>query len=64
MQLGFYSSGQGVDTSPKFASSPARVSQIVFLNYLASCNRMNLLEQVLPGAFTSSEIEEYLLFAV
>lgn len=56
-QIGHYTSGQAADGSFLTGGSTELASAAVFANYLSFNNKMNLLEQVLPRVFETSQID-------
>lgn len=63
MQIGAYTDGQGADRTTIIGDNPALAGYACFANYLSFCGRINEFEKMVPGVFTSGDLDKLLIFS-
>ncbi len=57
-QLGYFNEGQSAEESFITGGNPERALAGIFANYLAFCNRLSLVQSVIPRFFTSTDLDK------
>jgi hypothetical protein len=63
VQIGNYTSGQGVDTGTLIGGKPALAAYAAFANYLQINGKLRDFDRYAGGVFSSKELESVLVFA-
>lgn len=61
-QLGHFTDGQAADDDFITGGNPELASAAVFANYLKFAGKLDLLEKVIPGVFTTAQLDQILKF--
>lgn len=62
LQVGNFTDGEAADQSTLIGAQPVKVAYAVFANYLKSAGQLNRFEELLPGVFSTAEIDSILAF--